>query len=33
MRLKDFSSGLIQTAGFAYDYDVVVDWGEIRKRK
>ena len=33
MRFKDFSFGSIQINGTTYDYDVVIDRGEIRKRK
>src|SRR5215471_10884098 len=33
MRFRDFSFGSIQIDGTTYDYDVVIDRGEVRKRK
>jgi hypothetical protein len=33
MRVEDFSFGRIRIDGVTYDHDVVVDRGEIRKRK
>jgi hypothetical protein len=33
MRFEDFSFGFLQIDGMAYDYDVVIDRGELRKRK
>jgi hypothetical protein len=33
MRFEQFSFGSIQIDGVAYDHDVVIDRGEIRKRK
>jgi hypothetical protein len=33
MRFEQFSFGSIQIDGVAYDYDVVIDRGEVRKRK
>jgi hypothetical protein len=33
MRFKDFSFGSIRIDGTAYDYDVVIDRGKVRKRK
>ncbi len=33
MRFEKFSFGSIQIDGITYEYDVVVDRGEIRKRK
>jgi hypothetical protein len=33
LRFKGFSFGSIQINGTTYDYDVVIDRGEIRKRK
>lgn len=33
MRFEDFSFGSVRIDGVTYDYDVVVDRGEIRKRK
>jgi hypothetical protein len=33
MRFEHFSFGLIQIDGVAYDHDVVLDRGEVRKRK
>ncbi len=33
LRFEDFSFGTIQVDGVAYDYDLVVDRGELRKRK
>jgi len=33
MRVERFSFGSIQIDGVAYDHDVVLDRGEIRKRK
>jgi len=33
MRVEKFSFGSIQIDGITYEYDVVVDRGEIRKRK
>ena len=33
MRFKDFSFGSIRIDGTTYDYDVVIDRGEVRKRK
>lgn len=33
MRFQHFSFGSIQIDGVAYDHDVVIDRGEIRKRK
>jgi hypothetical protein len=33
MRFDQFSFGSIQIDGVAYDHDVVIDRGEIRKRK
>lgn len=33
MRFEDFSFGFLQIDGVAYDYDVVIDRGELRKRK
>jgi hypothetical protein len=33
MRFDDFSSGSIRIDGVTYEHDVVIDRGEIRKRK
>jgi hypothetical protein len=33
MRFEEFSFGLIRIDGVTYEYDVVIDRGEIRKRK
>ncbi len=33
MRFEDFSFGSIRIDGVAYEHDVVIDRGEIRKRK
>ena len=33
MQFEDFSFGALQIDGVTYDYDVVIDRGEIRKRK
>jgi len=33
MRFESFSFGSIQIDGVSYDYDVVIDRGEVRKRK
>ena len=33
MRFEEFSFGTIRIDGTSYDYDVVIDRGEIRKRK
>jgi hypothetical protein len=33
MRFDSFSFGLIQIDGYAYEHDVIIDHGEIRKRK
>ena len=33
MRFEDFSFGSIRIDGITYSYDVVIDRGEIRKRK
>ena len=33
MRIKDFSFGSIRIDGITYEHDVVIDRGEIRKRK
>lgn len=33
MRFQDFSFGSLQIDGVTYDYDVVIDRGELRKRK
>ena len=33
MRFEEFSFGSIQIDGFTYEHDVVIDHGEIRKRK
>jgi hypothetical protein len=33
MRFEDFSFGSIQIDGVTYEHDVVIDHGEIRKRK
>jgi len=33
LRFKDFSFGSIRIDGITYDYDVVIDRGEVRKRK
>jgi hypothetical protein len=33
MRFEDFSFGSIRIDGVTYNYDVVIDRGEIRKRK
>ena len=33
MRFDKFSFGSLQIDGSTYDYDVVIDRGEIRKRK
>ena len=33
MRFEQFSFGSIQIDGVAYDHDVVIDRGEVRKRK
>jgi hypothetical protein len=33
MRIETFSFGQIRIDGVAYDYDVVIDQGQIRKRK
>ena len=33
MRFEDFSFGSLQIDGVTYNYDVVIDRGEIRKRK
>jgi hypothetical protein len=33
MRFEDFSFGSIRIVGVAYEHDVVIDRGEIRKRK
>jgi len=33
MDFRDFSFGSIRIDGETYDYDVVIDRGEIRKRK
>jgi Uncharacterized conserved protein len=33
MRFEAFSFGSIRINGVTYDYDVVIDRGEVRKRK
>ena len=33
MRIKDFSFGSIQIDGVTYEHDVVIDRGEVRKRR
>lgn len=33
MRFEDFSFGALQIDGVTYNYDVVIDRGELRKRK
>ena len=33
MNIEDFSFGLIKIDGSAYSHDVVIDQGEVRKRK
>jgi hypothetical protein len=33
MRFEDFSFGALQIDGVTYDYDVVIDRGELHKRK
>ena len=33
MRMEDFSFGLIRIDGVTYKHDVVIDRGEVRKRK
>ena len=33
MRFEDFSFGSVQIDGIAYEHDVVIDRGEIRRRK
>ena len=33
MRFESFSFGFIMIDGVTYDYDLVIDRGEIRKRK
>ena len=33
MRIENFSFGSIRIDGESYDYDVVIDRGEVRKRK
>ena len=33
MRFEEFSFGSIQIDGVSYDHDVVIDRGEVRKRK
>jgi hypothetical protein len=33
MRFEDFSFGSLKIDGVAYDHDVVIDRGEVRKRK
>ena len=33
MQFEDFSFGSIRIDGVTYSYDVVIDCGEIRKRK
>ncbi len=33
MRFEDFAFGFIQIDGMVYEYDLVIDRGEIRKRK
>ena len=33
MRFEEFSFGTIRIDGTSYDYDVVIDRGEVRKRK
>jgi hypothetical protein len=33
MRIEDFSFGSVRIDGYVYEYDVVIDRGEIRKRK
>ena len=33
LRFEDFSFGSLQIDGVTYDYDVVIDRGELRKRK
>jgi len=33
MRIEDFSFGSIRIEGVAYEYDVVIDRGRVRKRK
>lgn len=33
MRFEDFSFGSIRIDGVSYDHDVVIDRGEVRKRK
>jgi hypothetical protein len=33
MRFRDFSFGSIRINGITYEYDVVIDRGEVRKRK
>jgi len=33
MRIEDFSFGSIRVGGETYDYDVMIDRGEVRKRK
>jgi hypothetical protein len=33
IRLEDFAFGSLQINGVRYDYDIVIDRGELRKRK
>jgi hypothetical protein len=33
MKFQEFSFGSIRIDGVSYDYDVVIDRGEVRKRK
>ena len=33
MRFEEFSFGSIRIDGVSYDHDVVIDRGEVRKRK
>jgi len=33
MRFTDYSSGSIRVNGVTYDHDLVIDRGQIRKRK
>ncbi len=33
MRFENFSFGSVRIDGVTYEHDVVIDWGEVRKRK
>jgi len=33
VRFENFSFGSVRIDGVTYEHDVVIDWGEVRKRK